>query len=221
MEKRYHWIIDNGHGSIDPTQKSTSSSKIDGSIMTSGKRSFIFPQGHKYEGQCLIEGVNNRGVVDYLCNMLWDHRISYEKLADTYKDVSLRARCKTANLIAKTNSLPCILISIHHNGFGRSWNNANGISCHYYKKGSSYSKSGLAISKIFQPNLVEITGLRDRGYKGNNFAMVRDTSMPSILTECGFMTNLNEATTIKEPRGQHLAATAHLTSIIEIEKNGY
>ena len=220
MEQKYHWIIDNGHGSIDPTQFTENSNRIDGEIQTAGKRSPIFPEGHKFEHQSLIEGENNRSVVNYLCNMLLDKNVSHEKLVDTYKDITLTIRCQLANNIARKSSKPCILISVHHNAYGQTWNNANGISSHYFEKGDRYSTSGKKISKVFQPNLVEITKLRDRGYKGSNFKILRDTSMPALLTECGFMTNLTEATIIKSERGKYLAALAHLNSIIEIEKNG-
>ena len=194
MENRYHWIIDNGHGSIDPRQEQTSSTKIDGSILTPGKRSFKFPTINPFADQCLLEGVNNREVVNYLSLLLW---------------------------IASESQLPSILLSIHHNAFGSEWNSANGISTHYFEKEERYSKKGKLIAEIFQPSLVTETGLRNRGYKGSNFKMLRDTTMPAILTENGFMTNLDEATKIKTELGKQKCAIGHYLAIKDIEAHDF
>jgi len=44
-----------------------------------------------------------------------------------------------------------------------------------------------------QAELVKATGLRDRGIKADNFYVLRETKMPAILCECGFMDNMEEA----------------------------
>ena len=219
MDKRYHWILDAGHGSINPTQKETASTHINGKIMTSGKRSFLFPAG-KFKNQCLIEGVVNREVLNYLTLLMDSLELKYTKLVPDYKDMSLTARCAKANQIAKESDLPCILVSIHHNAFGRSWNTAHGVSTHYWKKGDSYSRNGKKISDIFQPKLVEWSGLRNRGSKGSNFKIIRETSMPAILTENGFMTNLEEAEYLMTEKGKQNTAKGHFNAIIQIEQNG-
>lgn len=216
---KFHWILDAGHGAINLTQLTTNSTHINGKIITSGKRSFKFPKGNQYANQCLIEGVVNREVLNYLTLLLAAENIKFSVLVPTFKDISLTARCTLANAIAKNSNLPCILVSIHHNAFRNEWNAANGVSSHYFKKGDRYSTAGKQYAEDFQKELVINSGLRDRGIKGNNFKMLRDTSMPAILTENGFMTNLVEAEYLMTEIGKQNTAKGHFTAIKNIELN--
>ena len=190
MLNNYHWIIGAGHGAINPTQLSMQSSNINGKIMTSGKRSPLFPKGHPFEKQCLIEGVVNRDVVNYLSLLLPMHEISFEILVPDYKDMSLSARCAKVNLITDRSDKPCIYLSVHHNAFKNEWNSAHGVSSHYFKKNDSYSRNGKLLGELFQPELVKWSKMRNRGVKGSNFKVLRDTKPPALLLECGFMTNV-------------------------------
>ncbi len=54
----------------------------------------------------------------------------------------------------------------------------------------------------------------DRGVKKANFAVLRETRMPAILIECGFMTNREEAALLMEKayRLQRAKAIAHALS---------
>lgn len=223
MENRYHWILDNGHGSIDPTQLETNSRSINGKIMTSGKRSFKFPKGSKFENQCLIEGSNNRDVVNYLTMLMDQLEIQYTVLVPGYKDMSLSARCEKANLIAKNYEypLPSILLSVHHNAFGKSWNNANGVDSFYWKSDQGYSGGGKRIAEIINPSLVKWSGLRNRGVKGRDFKILRSTTMPAVLVECGFMTNLKEAEYLMTEEAKQNTAKGLFEGIMNIEQNGY
>tara|TARA_R110000764_G_scaffold542_7_gene2086 strand:- start:139 stop:804 length:666 start_codon:yes stop_codon:yes gene_type:complete len=215
----YHWIIGAGHGSINPTQISGKSTHINGKIMTAGKRSPRFPKGNPFENQCLIEGSVNRDVMNYLSCLLPTFDTSFEILTPTYKDMSLTARCAKVNEITRRSDKKCIYLSIHHNAFKTEWNTASGISSHYFKKGDSYSKNGKLLGEVFQPKLVEWCDMRNRGVKGSNFKVLRETSPPALLLECGFMTNLAEATTIMTEKGKQNTARAIYAGIIEIEQN--
>ena len=69
---------------------------------------------------------------------------------------------------------------------------------------------------IMQRNLIEATGAADRGIRvGNNFIVVRDTLMPAVLVEVGFLTNAAEAARLATYAHQRLLARAIYDGIVE------
>lgn len=100
------------------------------------------------------------------------------------EDVSLRARCNKAN----ANNCS-IVISNHHNAAG-----GNGLES-FYDKSISTSSSEYQIYKTIHQATIASSGQRDRGLKSSSqsapgdLAILRDTKMPAILIEAGFMDN--------------------------------
>lgn len=93
-------------------------------------------------------------------------------------DVSLTARTNKANSQGAD-----ILVSYHHNANTGQWGTWTGTETYHYP-GSS---SGLALARKIHPAIVGAMGLRDRGIKSENFHMIRESHMPAILIEGGFM----------------------------------
>ncbi len=86
-----------------------------------------------------------------------------------------------------------IFISLHHNGNDNS--SVNGISAHWYK---STDKS---LAEKIAPRIVEYTGLKtwgSTGVRNDNFQVLRETNMPAVLLELGFMTNPTDDAFIAE-----------------------
>ena len=123
---------------------------------------------------------------------------------NTDKDVGLVSRADQAN---KSNA--DMFLSIHFNAGGRG--TAYGIETYYYKPEAGYTpainkenhnnpdrieKSRKLANKI-QQNLLYKTGAYDRGVKRASFAVLRETSIPSILVELGFIYNQEEVNKIK------------------------
>lgn len=98
-------------------------------------------------------------------------QVSYSRT--TNATVSLSDRCKMANQ-ANTD----YFISIHFNAGG-----GTGIETHALAPGGNAEK----LAKAVQSALIEYTGMRDRGVKFSNFQVLRDTKMPAILIEGGFV----------------------------------
>lgn len=202
-----HWLIDNGHGSIDPFTCEP---------VTPGKRSPVFPNGTPFAGQVLIEGVRNRAVVNYLSLLMDQAGFKYSLICDTWRDCPLHVRTEKANLIVRSSKDPkeeFVFLSIHHNAFKNSWNSANGASCHIYPN----SKSGKKIGDILQKEIVKSTGLKNRGVKESNFFVLRKTVCPAVLSENGFMTNLDDATFGMSEEGSKKIAEGHFNAIKLIE----
>ena len=75
-------------------------------------------------------------------------------------------------------------VSIHFNCAPRV--GANGIETYYYRSDSS----GLAAS--IHRNVVSISPSENRGIRRRGFYVLRRTAIPSVLVECGFLTNPTE-----------------------------
>jgi len=96
------------------------------------------------------------------------------------RDVPLKERTDGANSWGAD-----YYISFHHNADKGYWSNHTGVETYVYI-GNKNTKSG-QLAKAIHPAVVEAYGLRDRGIKEKNLHIVRETNMPAILIEGGFM----------------------------------
>lgn len=124
-------------------------------------------------------------------------------------DVPLKTRTDYANSI----KADCF-ISIHANaaGNGKDWNSAEGIETYVYPSASSKAKS---LAEKVQTNMIVATGLKNRGVKTANFHVLRETKMASILVECGFMTNKQEAKLLHSETYRKACGEAIAKGIVE------
>jgi len=107
------------------------------------------------------------------------HSVVLTRSTDIFLELMERA-----NIANKANA--DIFVSIHCNSVDNA--QANGIETFCYtnsSKGKEYA------SKV-QSNLIKTTGLTNRGVKEANFAVLRQTNMPGILAEVGFISNSQE-----------------------------
>ncbi len=98
----------------------------------------------------------------------------------------LAARVATGN-----RSRGDIYISLHND-----WNdnrNVRGTSVHYYKS------QDLALAEAIQRALVNQTRAVDLGVKRSNFYVLRNTSIPAVLVEIGFLSHPEEAQLLAKP----------------------
>lgn len=95
-------------------------------------------------------------------------------------DVPLKTRTDGANAWKAD-----YFISFHHNALAGKWGGHGGVETFVYL-GNRNTKSG-QLAKVVQAALVQSYGLRDRGVKEQNLHIVRETKMPAILIEGGFM----------------------------------
>ena len=194
---KYLWIFDNGHGGV-----------IDGVYQTQGKRSPVWPNG-----EVLYEGEFNRGIVDRLMVLCEANNIDAVNLVATRKDVSLSERVQTANKLAKSSDKPCIYVSIHANGFDQE--SANGWSV-YTSNGTTKSDE---IAKILLDKATaEFPNEYMRGTKESNFYVLKNTSMPAILSENFFMTNFDNCHKyLLSENGRDRIAKIHFEMIQQLE----
>jgi len=87
--------------------------------------------------------------------------------------------------VAIANSNPnAIFVSIHFNCAPRS--SANGIETYYYRSDSA------SLAASIHRNVVSGAPSENRGIRRRGFYVLRRTAIPSVLVECGFLTNPTE-----------------------------
>ena len=141
------------------------------------------------------------------------------------KDVDLVDRADQAN---KANA--DMLLSIHFNAGGRGI--ARGIETYYYQatadrvpkinkenhnNAERLERSRKLANKV-QQNLLYQTGANDRGVKRASFTVLRETSIPSILVELGFIDNPEERNKIKTNEYQERLANGIVDGIVAYYK---
>lgn len=120
-------------------------------------------------------------------------------IPDPNRDVPLKERTDKANRWGAD-----LWLSIHYNAhIDGQWTSANGIETWVYK---TRPKTAVALAEKVQSALVKATGRTNRGVKAGDLHELRETKCTAILCECGFMTNKQEAATMKDPAFQKLIA---------------
>lgn len=155
--------IDNGHG-----------------YNTAGKRTPPFPD----TGKVIREWEFNYPTAKKLGELLKKNGFDVIYVSDTKEDTPLSTRTTRANT-AKAD----LFVSIHYNAYKGVWGTHGGIDTFHFPN----SVEGKKVAAFVQNEIIRETGLRNRGVKSANFYVLRKTTMPAILVECGFMDNLQEA----------------------------
>lgn len=121
----------------------------------------------------------------------------------TDTDVSLQGRCDYAN-----NNSASRFFSIHSNSASAS--SANGSETYCHTNGSSYS---IDLRNKAQSELISHGGLYNRGNKTADYYVLRNTTMPAILTELGFVSNYTDSQSLGSSTWQNEVAKGFLHAI--------
>ncbi|MBU5331400.1 N-acetylmuramoyl-L-alanine amidase [Anaerocolumna aminovalerica] len=214
---KYLIAVDSGHG-----------------MSTAGKRTPPLPEPwfNKKKGDVIREKEFNKPTAEYLISAL--ERCGFETInvSPGTEDIPLKDRYTAAN-----NAKADLYISKHYNALNDKWANPNdkkipnGIETIISQYASGNSKK---LAELVQAELVKEHKRTNRGVKtdigqsGINIAVLRNTDMPAILTESGFMDNLEEARTMLDPEFQKADAEATCRGICKYfgveyipEKDGY
>ena len=173
-------VIDPGHGGSDPGHLSESSA-------------------HKTEKELNLKIAQFLG--GYIEKYLQNIRVVYTRTGDTYPSLNDRVGC--AN-----NSNADYFISIHCNGNDRK--TVRGTESHVHSLSLSRS---VALAKEIEQQFSKRAGRKSRGVKDvrdlqHSLQVLKYTNMPSVLVECGFMTNPKEARFLNTTYGQQIIASA-------------
>lgn len=119
------------------------------------------------------------------------HRMGYRTTLTRDQDIfiPLQQRAQIAN---ETNSN--LFVSIHYNASPNI--DASGVEVYYFdEKGERTTDSEKLANSILEKVISE-TEAKARGARKGNFAVIRETKMPAVLVEGGFLTNPSERSKI-------------------------
>ncbi|WP_297424167.1 N-acetylmuramoyl-L-alanine amidase [Clostridium sp.] len=130
-------------------------------------------------------------------------------------NTSLTNRVNIAN-----NAKADLFVSLHHNSASPA---ANGVEVYYSSRpqddsfGGAYSdyklSTSMSLASAVASSITSSTGAQNRGARDSNYFVCRNTSMPAILIEFGFITNPDEAQKCANSSYQDLEATAVASAI--------
>lgn len=119
--------------------------------------------------------------------------------------ISLSERSELANRLNSN-----IFVSIHGNGHGTS--SPNGTETLYTRDAS------LELANTIHKHLIKATGLKDRRVKKQNLHVTRETNMPAVLLEIGFLSNKGDEAQMFDEEFQNRVAEAIVNGIKEYLK---
>lgn len=123
---------------------------------------------------------------------------------DVFIELSDRARMANS---AKAG----LYVSVHCNSAGSNAN-ATGMEVYHYTHASEASKHA---ARVIYDRLLPVCGLRGRGVKSKDLAVLRETAMPAVLVELGFISNPSDRAKLTNFAWQDDAAQAIADGIVE------
>ncbi|WP_342664629.1 N-acetylmuramoyl-L-alanine amidase [Marinococcus halotolerans] len=138
------------------------------------------------QGNGLKEKDINLETSKYLASKLRAAGANVVMTRESDKYLSLSQRSSIAN-----NAGADAFLSIHTNAGG-----GHGIETYWYSKYEGAESKELA--EEIQSGIIRETSGRSRGVKEGNFHVIRETKIPSVLVELGFIDNSTEASYLKQ-----------------------
>lgn len=167
---------------------------------TPGKRS---PDG------ILREYMFNSATARYIIELLKQYDgVEIMATFEDVRDVSLKERTDRAN-----NWGADIFISIHANAMGDNWSSAKGIETFEYLHTDPVTDR---LAASVHRHMIKNTGRLDRGLKRADYHVLRETHMPGVLIECGFMDNVEECALLCSDEYRRTCAKAIVGAIVEL-----
>ena len=167
-------------------------------------------------------GVYEKNLALSVANKLKENliQLGYQVLMTRTADYNVDFKTERSQMANQSNA--DLFISIHFNATGLASSNATGIETYWYQYDPEYQPkinaamhndpTRLAESEILanqvQASLISGTGAVNRGVRRETFAVLRETAIPAILVELGFMDNPSDLQKIKEDAYQTKLANA-------------
>ncbi len=130
--------------------------------------------------------------------MIKDHleKMGYEVIMTRYQDnfLSLKKRAEVANSVQAD-----LFLSVHFNAAKNT--SAHGQEVFYYTDSDTNRRvESKKLASYVLKGMLHATGAKNRGVKSANLAVTRETRMPAILIEGGFLTNPQEREQLRNTR---------------------
>ena len=201
-------------------------------IFVKDKITIVVDPGHNHGGDYgAVSNINGKKYEETELNMQVAELLRKELVSRGYNVVMTREvgdklydelRPSLQKRVNLANSLKAdLFVSIHHNTSGDL--RANGVEVYYSdekpESGTANSNKvsvSKKLSEVMVNNLSKAVGQTNRGAKNYSFYVVKNTFMPSVLVETGFITNPEEINKISKPETQKVIATQLANSIDSI-----
>jgi N-acetylmuramoyl-L-alanine amidase len=139
-------------------------------------------------------------------------------LVNGYENVEVkmsRTGDSTRSLNERTNDANAwgadFYLSIHCNAFD---GNARGYEDFIHSSLSDTSTTA-KFQDIIHAEVMKVNQLKDRGQKKANFHVLRESSMPALLSENGFIDNTEDAALIKQSSWRQKVAQGHVNGLVK------
>lgn len=126
----------------------------------------------------------------------------FTRTGDTYP--SLDERVKFAESLKAD-----LFMSIHANSGAKA---ASGAETYYYRENSK------AFAAVIHKHLIAATKIKDRGVKKEGYKVIKQTTMPAVLIEAGFLSNSVDAKMLFDNAAQNRIAAEMVAGIKEYLK---
>lgn len=167
-------------------------------LKTSGKQT---PDGIK-------EWTLNDKVRDKVVKYLKDYDVKIIHLDNNEGNVD---ESLSARLNKYINEKIDAVASLHHNALGKKFSKVTGVEVWVDKK---YTSKDMKLAKAIYKNLPKYTGLKGRGIKKENWAVINQNKIPAVLVEGGFMDGEKDYKVITSDKGQDAYARAVAEGLI-------
>ena len=186
----------------------------------------ILDAGHGCDtlGKCspdkrLLEYKWARSMVQRIAKKLQALGVAVHILVPEENDIRLGERTRRVNSLCKQHGTKnCLLVSVHINAAGGDgkWHDATGWSGWVAPKCSANSKrlAQLLYAEAAKAGLKGNRCVPASKYWVGNFAIVRDTNCPAVLTENLFMDNRQECADLLSETGKETLAQLHVNAIM-------
>ncbi|MFP3155677.1 N-acetylmuramoyl-L-alanine amidase [Lachnospiraceae bacterium ZAX-1] len=176
-------VIDAGHGGMDP-----------GKIGINGEEEKTINLSIALKLKTLLEGQD----IKVILTRTGDDGL-YSEASKNRKVEDMRKRCEII-----TKNMPIFTISIHQNSYTQE--SIKGSQVFYYGQ----SVEGKKLAEIIQESMVErLDPKNHRMAKANeSYYLLRRTPTPTVIVECGFLSNVGEAKLLTTEEYQEKVAQA-------------
>lgn len=161
-----------------------------------GKDLGTHSSSHKYQEKNL--SLSTTLIVrDYLRR--WGYEVHLTREKDVF--VSLENRAEMAN-----RQPTAIFVSIHYNSSPSTSASGIEVFCFRAEQKTPREKESHRLAQAILNEILVTTRAQSRGVKEANYSVLRQTKMPAVLIEGGFLTNAKERDLLKNPKYVHALA---------------
>jgi N-acetylmuramoyl-L-alanine amidase len=198
-----------------PSEPSSASSNRELPTLPNGQFTVVIDPGHggRDPGAIGINGIQEKQVVidisSQVAALLREQGANVVMTRDRDIEVELEPRVQIAE-----NADASVFVSIHANAISMSRPDVNGLETFYS------SEAGHRLANTVQNTVLSEMEMNDRGVRSARFYVIRQTSMPAILIETGFLTGAEDSPKLADPAWRTQMATVIAKGILLHLQNG-